>query len=180
MTVHLATVESSFFTKIDDGNPASVAAASGNTGFETLDVDDFLNCVGQLPIYARPGAAWYISPSGYSASIARLKYALGGNSVDELSSDAGLSFLGFPVKLCHVADSTLGADAGVVKCVLGNVQLSSIYASRRDFSMKMYDQVYATTEQVLMQGSMRLACVSHSLGSTTEAGPVIALKTAAS
>lgn len=170
------------FTKIDDGNHTAsvVDAASGNTGFETLDVDDFLNCVGQLPIYARPGAAWYISPSGYSASIARLKYALGGNSVDELSSDAGLSFLGFPVRLVHVADSTLGADAGVVKCVLGNVQLSSIYASRRDFSMKMYDQVYATTEQVLMQGSMRLACVSHSLGSTTEAGPVIALKSAAS
>ena len=169
-------------TKIDDGNYTAsvVSAASGNVSFETLDVDDFLNVIGKLPIYARSGAAWYVSPAGYAASIARLKYALGGNAVGDLSGDAGLSFMGYPVRLVHVMDSTLGSDAGVAKVLFGNLGLSSIYAARREFSMKLYDQVYATTDQLLMQGTMRFDINHHSLGSTTEVGPVVALKTAAS
>lgn len=167
---------------IDDGTHTAsvVTAASGNTGFETLDVDDFLGVIGKLPIYARSGAAWYVSPAGYAASIARLKYALGGNAVGDLSGDAGLSFMGYPVRLVHVMDSTLGADVGVVKALFGNLGLSSIYAARREFSMKLYDQVYATTDQLLMQGTMRFDIAHHSLGSNSEVGPVVALKTAAS
>ena len=76
-------------------------------------------------------------------------------------------------------DSTLGSDAGVVKVLFGNLGLSSIYASRREFSMRVYDQVYAVNEQLLMQGSMRFTINHHSLGSNSEAGPVMALKTAA-
>jgi hypothetical protein len=78
-------------------------------------------------------------------------------------------------------DSTLGAGAAgsEVKVLFGNLGLSSIYASRREFSMKLYDQVYATTDQLLMQGTMRFDINHHSLGSTTEVGPVVALKTAA-
>jgi HK97 family phage major capsid protein len=168
--------------KIDDGNHTAsvVDAASGNVSFETLDVDDFLSCVGKLPIYARPGAKWYVSPAGYAASIGRLKYALGGNAADDLAGDSGLSFMGYPVELVHVMDGTLGSDAGVVKVLFGNLGLSSIYASRREFSVKLFDQVYATTDQLLMQGSMRCSIQHHSLGSTSEAGPVLALQTAAS
>ena len=131
-----------------------VTAASGNVSFETLDLEDFLNVVGKLPIYARSGAAWYVSPAGYAASMARLKYAVGGNTVSDVSGGSGESFLGFPVRLVHVMDSTLGAGAAgsEVKVLFGNLGLSSIYATRREFSMKLYDQVYATTEQLLMQG----------------------------
>jgi HK97 family phage major capsid protein len=166
---------------IDDGTHTAsvVTAASGNTGFETLDVDDFLAAIGKLPIYARSGARWYVSPAGYAASIARLKYALGGNAVSDLSGDAGLSFMGYGVSLVHVLDSTLGADGDTVKVLFGNLGLSSIYAARREFSMKLYDQVYATTDQLLMQGTMRFDINHHSLGSNSEAGPVVALKTAA-
>ncbi len=111
---------------IDDGtHTASVVdAAAGNTSFETLDVDDFLTMIGKLPIYARSGARFYVSPAGYAASIARLKYALGGNAVGDLSGDAGMTFLGYPVTLVHVLDSTLGSDAGVVKvAVRGHISL---------------------------------------------------------
>jgi len=155
-----------------------VTAATGNTGFETLDLEDFLAMIGKLPIYARAGAAFYVSPAGYAASMARLKYAVGGNTVSDISGGTGESFLGFPVRLVHVMDSTLGADSAKIKVLFGNLGLSSIYASRREFSMKLYDQVYATNDQLLMQGTMRFDIVHHSLGSTTEVGPVVALKTA--
>jgi HK97 family phage major capsid protein len=156
-----------------------VSAATGNSGFETLDLEDFLAMIGKLPIYARSGAAFYVSPAGYAASMARLKYAVGGNTVSDVSGGSGESFLGFPVRLVHVMDSTLGADANKVKVLFGNLGLSSIYASRREFSMKLYDQVYATTDQLLMQGTMRFDIVHHTLGSTTEVGPVVGLRTTA-
>ncbi len=168
--------------KINDGSyTASVhSAASGNTSFETLDIEDFLGAMGKLPIYARAGAAWYVSPAGYAASIARLKYAAGGNTVENVGNDAGESFLGYPVRLVHVMNSTLGADASAVKVLFGNLGLSSIYARRRDFSVRLYDQVYAVNDQLLLQGTMRFDINHHSLGDTNEAGPVIALKTAGS
>ncbi len=166
--------------KINDGTHTAsvVSAASGNTAFETLDIEDFLAAMGKLPIYARQGAAWYVSPAGYAASIARLKYAAGGNTVENLGGAAGESFLGYPVLMVHVMNSTLGADSSKVKVLFGNMALSSIYARRRDFSVRLFDQVYATTDQLLLQGSMRFDINHHSLGTTSEVGPVVALKSA--
>jgi hypothetical protein len=46
--------------------------------------------------------------------------------------------------------------------------------------VRLFDQVYATTDQVLLQGTMRFDINHHSLGSTSEVGPVVALKSAAS
>ena len=166
--------------KINDGTHTSSvhSAASGNTSFETLDIEDFLGAMGKLPIYARQGAAWYVSPAGYAASIARLKYAAGGNTVENVGAGSGETFLGYRVNLVHVMNSTLGADSNKVKVLFGNLGLSSIYARRRDFSVRLFDQVYATTDQLLLQGTMRFDVNHHSLGSNSEAGPVIALKTA--
>ena len=168
--------------KINDGTKAAsvVTSGSGRTGFETLTVADFVNVIGKMPLYARSGAQWYISPSGFASSMARLRYAAGGNTVESVGGGVNETFLGFPVNLVHVMDSTLGADAGKVKVLFANLGLSSIYARRRDFAVRMYDQVYATTDQLLLQGTMRFDIVHHSLGDNSTAGPVIALKTAAS
>lgn len=166
-------------SKIDNGESTAsvVTAATGNGAFETLDIEDFLSAMGKLPIYARAGAAWYISPAGFAASMARLKYTAGGVTLSERGGPAGETFLGYPVRLVHVMNSTLGADVSKVKVLFGNMAQSSIYARRREFSVKLFDQVYATTDQLLLQGTMRCDVNHHSLGSTSEVGPVIALKT---
>ena len=169
-------------SKVNDGtHTASVlTAGTGATGFETLTVTDFVKLIGKMPLYARQGAAFYISPAGFAASMARLRYAAGGNTVETVGGGVNEQFLGYPVNLVHVMDSTLGSDPSKVKVLFANLGLSSIYARRRDFSVRMYDQVYATTDQLLLQGTMRFDIVHHSLGDNTTAGPVIALKTAAS
>lgn len=169
-------------SKINDGTHTAgvLTAGSGATGFETLTVTDFVKAIGKMPLYARQGAEWYISPAGFAASMARLRYAAGGNTVEQVGGGVNEMFLGFKVNLVHVLDSTLGADPSKVKVLFANLGLSSIYARRRDFSVRMYDQVYATTDQLLLQGTMRFDVVHHSLGDNTTAGPVIALKSAAS
>ena len=168
-------------SKIDDGTHTAsvVTSIAGNQSFETLDLEDFLAVMGKLPIYARAGARWYVSPAGYAASIARLKYAAGGNTVENLAAGTVDTFLGYGVTLVHVMNSTLGTDTGKIKVLFGNMGLSSIYARRRDFSVRLYDQVYATTDQLLLQGTMRFDVNHHSLGDNSEVGPVVALKTTA-
>ena len=168
--------------KINSGNHTAsvVTAATGGTAFGSLTLNDFLGVMGKVPLYARQGAEWYVSPAGFAASMARLKYSAGGNSVQQIGGDAGLEFLGYKVNLVHVMNSTLTSDPSAVKVIFGNMKLSSIYARRRDFSVRLFDQVYATTDQLLLQGTMRFDINHHSLGSTSEVGPVVALKTAAS
>ena len=168
--------------KINDGTHAAgvMTAGTGATGFESLTVTDFIKLIGKMPLYARQGAAFYISPAGFAASMARLRYAAGGNTVEQVGGGVNEQFLGYPVNLVHVMDGTLGADPSKVKVLFANLGLSSIYARRRDFSVKMYDQVYATTDQLLLQGTLRFDINHHSLGDNTTAGPVVALKTAAS
>ena len=160
-------------------------ADSAHTSFETLTISDFLKCIAKLPLYARNGAQWYISPAGYAASMARLRYQAGGNAVADLGGGMTETFLGYPVNQVHVLNSTLGADASAVKVLFGNLGMSSIYARRRDFAVRLYDQVYATTDQLLLQGTLRFDIVHHTLSSKDGAGndisgPVTALKTAAS
>jgi HK97 family phage major capsid protein len=168
--------------KINDGTHTAsvVGAGSGATGFETLTVTDFIKTIGKMPLYARQGAEWYISPAGFAASMARLRYAAGGNTVEQVGGGVTEQFLGYKVNLVHVMDTTLGADPSKVKVLFANLGLSSIYARRRDFSVRLFDQVYATTDQLLLQGTMRFDIVHHSLFDNTTPGPVIALKTAAS
>lgn len=168
--------------KINDGTHTAAVqtAGTGATGFESLTVTDFIKLIGKMPLYARQGAAFYISPAGFAASMARLRYAAGGNTVEQVGGGVNEQFLGYPVNLVHVMDGQLGADPSKVKVLFANLGLSSIYARRRDFSVKLYDQVYATTDQLLLQGSLRFDINHHSLGDNTTAGPVIALKTAAS
>lgn len=160
-------------------------ASTGGVSFETLTIADFLKCVAKLPLYARNGARWYISPAGYAASMARLRFAAGGNTVADLGGGVTETFLGYPVEQVHVMNSTLGSDTNAVKVLFGNLALSSIYARRRDFSVRLYDQVYATTDQLLLQGTLRFDIVHHTLSSKDGAGsdisgPVTALKTSAS
>lgn len=168
--------------KVNDGTHTAgvLTAGAGATGFESLTVTDFIKLIGKMPLYARQGAEFFISPAGFAASMARLRYAAGGNTTEQVGGGVNEQFLGYKVNLVHVMDGTLGSDPSKVKVLFANLGLSSIYARRRDFSVKMYDQVYATTDQLLLQGTLRFDINHHSLGDNTTAGPVVALKTAAS
>lgn len=156
-----------------------VTAAAGNTSVETLDIDDFLSTIGKVKSYARPGSAWFCSPIVYHAAMLRLKYSGGGNDKDTISQGSVGSFLGYPVYLVECMDSTLGADPSVIKCVFGNMKQAALLGRRADFSARLYDQVYATTDELLLQGKTRFDIKVHDAGTASESGAVVALETAA-
>ena len=157
---------------------ASVAsAATGNNSFETLDKEDFLACMAKLPRYALPGARWFISPAGYHAAMQRLDLGQGGSV--SVAQGFGLTFMGYPVTLVHVMNSTLGADGSKIKVLFGDLAMAGALGIRQGYALRVSQERLVEYDQTLVTGVVRANAIFHSLGSTTEAGPVIALKTAA-
>jgi HK97 family phage major capsid protein len=169
-------------TKIVDGTHTAsvVTAPSGNVSFGTVDLSDFTDVVSRLPLYARRNAAWYISPAGYGASMLRLAMASGGNTRADVAGGFDLQFLGFPVRLVHSMTSDLDATEGEVLALFGDLSQAATFGERRAVSIRTASERYIEFDQTLTFATTRNAMVVHDLGSTTKAGPLIALKAAGS
>lgn len=161
-----------------DYSASVVTAAIGNTAFETLDKEDFLSVVAKCPRYALPNARWYISPAGFHAAMQRLDLAQGGSM--GVSEGFAPRFLGYEVVLVHPMNSTLGSDTSKIKVLFGDLAMAGALGIRQQYSLRVSQERLVEFDQTLVTGVVRANAVFHSLGSTSEAGPVIALKTAAS
>ena len=166
---------------IDGTHSASVvAAATGNNVFDQLDLLDFTNVVARLPLYARNrNAKWYISPAGYGSSMLRLLMAAGGNNGADVAGGAGLQFLGYPVVLCHPLESRLTGTGNAVAALFGDLSQACTMGIRREVSVKTDASRFVEFDQLLTFATARMASVAHDLGSTTVAGPIVALRFAA-
>jgi HK97 family phage major capsid protein len=174
-------------TKINDGTHTAgvVTAASGNVSALTLDVDDLIATAGRLPIFARGNAKWFVNPAVFAASVQRLGLVnnvglSGGNTATNLAAPTELRLLGYPVVFVHTLSSAVGSDPGVVKFLFGDLSMSSIYGTRRGLTLKTSTDRYAELDQTLIVATSRFDCVTSDCGDLTKAGPIVALKTAAS
>ena len=169
-------------TKINDGNHAGsiYTALTGNTAFSTLDMADLNGIIGKLPVWARDGAAWYISQSGYADSFERLMDAAGGATPHDYSKGYDAMFKGFPVIKTNVLNSTLSAQTSTVLALFGNLRLSSRLGDRRGFNAMVLNERYAELSQIGIYTTQRFDINNHELGNATDAGAMLALKTPAS
>jgi HK97 family phage major capsid protein len=152
-----------------------VTAATNNGAFETLDKEDFLAAMAKLPRYALPGARWYISPAGYHASMQRLDLAQGGSV--SVAQGFGLTFMGYPVVLVHPMNAVLGTDLSKVKVLFGDLAMAGALGLRQGYQLRVSQERFVELDQTLVSGVVRATANFHSLGSTTEVGPVVALRT---
>lgn len=153
-----------------------VAAATGNPTFDSLDLTDFTNTVARLPVYARRSAAWYISPAGYGSSMLRLAMSAGGVSTANIEGGFGNNFLGFPVRLVHSMESSLTGTANKVLALFGDLSQAASFGERRGVKIVTASERYIEYDQVLTFATTRVSMVVHDLGSTTVAGPIVALR----
>lgn len=160
---------------------SKVTALTGNTAFGTLDLEDFETMVGRLPQYAVAGAAWYISRAGWANSMLRLAEAAGGNTVAQIAGGAPLQFLGFPVVISQVVNSTLTAQTSTDGlCYLANLDLGASMGSRRGVSIQVDGSRYFELDQLAIRGTERFDINYHERGTASAAGPVIMLSTPSS
>jgi HK97 family phage major capsid protein len=173
--------------KITDGTHAAgvVTAGSGETGAQTLTLNSLIAAAGRLPLYARAQAKWYVNPAVFAASVQRLGLVnnvgiAGGNTPATVSAGAEMRLLGYPVVFVHTLSNNVSADPGVVKFLFGDLSLSSFYATRRGLTIKQSTERYAELDQTLIVSTLRWDAITHDCGDANRAGPIVALKTAAS
>ena len=161
---------------------ASVVTATSNDTFDDLTLKNFTDTLAKLPMYARRQAAWYVSPVGWGAAMLRLAMLpggsanAGGNTGDNVAAGFGEQFLGYPVRLVHSLESALTGTTGKVAALFGDLSQAATFGERRAISIRTASERYIEFDQTLTFATTRNAMVVHDLGSTTKAGPVVALK----
>jgi HK97 family phage major capsid protein len=161
---------------------ASVVTATSNDTFDDLTLKNFTDTLAKLPLFARRNAAWYVSPVGWGAAMLRLAMLpggssnAGGNTGDNVAAGFGEQFLGYPVRLVHSLESGLTGTTGKVACLFGDLSQAATFGERRAISIRTASERYIELDQTLTFATTRNAMVVHDLGSTTKAGPVVALK----
>ena len=176
--------------QIDDGtHTASIqSAASGNTSIAALDIDDYLGALAKLPRYAIGTSAWYMHPSVYHNSVQRMMLSSGtagsgtigalsgGNTAANLAQGTPNTFLGLPV--VWVLKMTAAPTTGTIAAYVGDLSLAGIMAVKSDMQVASSTDRYFEADQTAFRAIQRLDINVHSLGTNSEAGPVVALKLA--
>lgn len=162
---------------------ASVVTATSNTTFGDLTMKNFTDLLARLPMYARSrNARWYISPAGWGAAMLRLSMLpggssnAGGNNADNVAAGFGERFLGYPVTLVQPMQSALTGTTGTVAALFGDLSQAAIFGERRAISVKTASERYIEFDQTMTFATTRNAMIVNDIGSTTKAGPVVALK----
>lgn len=168
--------------KVNNGNHAGsiYTSATGNTAFDTLDLADFHGLTSKLPQYAKMRAKWYCSSVAYSQAMERLMYAGGGNTVSTIGGGTGPSFLGYPVVISQVLNSTSGAQTNTIILLFGDLSAAATMGDRRSIEIATSTDRYFEADQIAIRGTERFDIVVHDLGDASTAGPLVALKTASS
>lgn len=152
-------------------------AISGNTAFSTLDLADFEGMVGMLPQYAEANAKWYMSKAAWAASVLRLVDASGGNTYRDMTGGKReLAFLGYPVVIVQVMNTTLAAQVSATNVVLfGDMRQAATFGNRRGISVFPSEHRYMEFNQIGIRGMERFDINFHERGTATVAGSLISM-----
>jgi len=95
-----------------------------------------------------------------------------------VAGGAPLQFLGFPVEIVQVMNSTTTAQTSTDGLVyLGNLQLAATMGTRRGISIQVDGSRYFEFDQLAIRGTERFDVNYHERGTASVAGPVIMLST---
>lgn len=163
--------------KIINGNhTASVhEAAAGLDTFEEITKGELEKVMGKVPKYVT-NPRWYVSQPGWVNMLMRIATAAGGVTATEMANGMRVpSYMGYPVEIDQTLPKVLTDLSDVAVAFFGDLSLAVKMGERRGMTIALSDQRYWEYDQIGIRATERVDIVAHSLGSTTEAGPLIAL-----
>lgn len=172
----------------DGANTASAGAVTQGTSntWSAMVLGDFNNVVGKLPQYADTNnTVWVCHKTFYASVMQKLETAAGGNSLRDISMGDRAKrplFLGYPVEFSQVFPSVT-ATTGIM-CVLGDLQLSSIFGDRQQTSITFSESATIGGQsvfercQIAVRGTERFDINNHGCGTSATVGAVVGLRTA--
>lgn len=159
------------------GLKSSVAAAAGHNTFMGIDSSDITNLMSGVLATAIPGAAWYVSATGYAQVFCRLA-ALTGGLTATMRPDGTIAanYLGFPVKFSGKLPDVSTSLTGKPMLFFGNLAMSSVLVERQQQTVIAISRERALdADQVLVRGVQRCDIINHTVGDANTRGPVAML-----
>lgn len=153
---------------------SKITLAGDITGLALADLN---GAVGLLPQYEGINPKWYCNSYVYFTAMLPLLQQLGGTDQTIVEGAPRRMFLGYEVEFAQVLPK--GDGLSEMAIVFGDLRLGAYSGQRRDLTIKQYDQVLATTDQLAIIATMRADSKIHSTGTVTEPGAIIAIETAA-
>jgi HK97 family phage major capsid protein len=171
---------------VSGGAKGLVTQATGNT-WDAIVLSDFNKVVGQLPQYAdTPNAVWIMHRTFFHAVAEKLSLASGGTSALEVRDGERRPrplFLGYPVEFAQVMPNETAT--GSVPALLGDFSLGARLGDRRSLAIDISTEAtvgglnFFEQGMIGVRGIERVDINVHDVGSSTEAGPIVGLKTGA-
>jgi HK97 family phage major capsid protein len=152
------------------------AATPGSWG--AIVLEDLLKVVGTLPEYAdKMGQAkWFASRNFYYQVMLKVALAAGGVTAAEIIAGVtSRSFMGYPVVFAQAMPRA--TEASKIEAIFGDLSLGTTFGNRRADTIALSEHAAFQSGQLAVRGDERFAFVAHDVGSATEPGPVIGLKT---
>jgi HK97 family phage major capsid protein len=162
------------------GAGGKATADTGDSTWDTLDMDDFTAVIGLLPERFQNGMLkWVCSSNFYHGCMLRVLAEAGGNTIATLQAGpSGRQFLGYPVEVTsQMATSTAVSQT----CALfGNFQQAVILGDRTGIRIQRDDSVGFLSDLITLRATSRYDINVYEPGTASAAGAYVGLVTAAS
>jgi len=166
-------------TKMVDGNHAASYndATAGDDQWGEYELSDLNALVGKTPDYeGEQNERWFCSKVAYAQTLVRLMSAQGGSTGTELSNGFQKQFLGYDVVTSPKMPSASTAIDEEVVFLFGDMSWAVAMGVRNDFAVRQSDQRYFEYRQIGILCSERFDIVVHSIGDSSNAGPLVGLR----
>ena len=170
-------------------NAGILTLGSGDTATSNIALTDFNELMAKLPAYAdTPRTKFYMHKSVYHAAAEKLAFEKGTTTQMIFDGQATPTFFGYPVEFTQVMPTDATAAGGSsdtdlkYPIIFGDLALASSFGDRRDNTISFSDSALNAFEQdeIVVRATERFDYVCHTPGTSSEAGPVVAMKLAAS
>ena len=154
-------------------------ATTGSDTWAELALVDFTDTMGLLPSkYWGAGVHWLCSSQFYYSVMLNLLADAGGNTVANIEAGNGASpmFLGAPVHFSSQAETA--SAASTIACYFGAFSHGVMIGDRGGVRIAQSDQFAFDTDRLAIRATTRYDINVHDVGDGSNAGAVVALKTA--
>lgn len=163
--------------RLEAAGMAGIYTAATNTDSpQEVIAAELSGVMAKLPSYARKGAVWCTSPAFDELIFGRLMAAGGGNTTITLAGETVQAYLGKPREVCEFCYADATADlTGKAMAFYGNFKQGVLFGERRGITIEVLRERYADQDSIGIKGTERIDIVPHGVGTTSAAGPIVAL-----
>ncbi len=155
----------------------AVDAASGHDTFAEIDATDINTLMSKLPqyVYMTGRPAFYCSQVAWALVFQRLVTAAGGLTKDDITGEIVYRYLGFPVRITPSMPTATTDISDTAMILFGDLAMAVLMGDRRGMTVARSTEYKFAEDQIAIKATERFDINFHGFGTTTQAGPLIAL-----